>query len=313
MPCIKKIIIIVLMLSTSLFLHAEENQSENTKQQYQKELEQASINVDKALQKGPTTIQFNELATLNIPKEFGFVPATQTKELLKLFGHNGLDGILGMITANPDNDQDSQWMVLISYVDSGHIMDDDAKEWKSDELLESLRKGTEQNNVTRKERGFPELNILGWIEKPHYDMQTNRLLWSIKALQQGASLDKASVNYNTLTLSKEGYISMNLVTKLSLIDQDKVIPKTLLASLHFSEGSRYSDFNEKTDKIAEYGLAALITGIAAKKLGFFALAVAALLKFSKVIIAALVGFGYFFTKRKKAASKIKENEENKEA
>ena len=46
-----------------------------------------------------------------------------------------------------------------------------------------------------------------------------------------------------------------------------------------------------TDKTAEYGLAALIGGIAAKKLGFFALAAGLFAKFAKVIALAVIGGG----------------------
>ena len=41
--------------------------------------------------------------------------------------------------------------------------------------------------------------------------------------------------------------------------------------------------------MAEYGLAALVAGVAAKKLGFFALIAAFGLKFAKVILIALAG------------------------
>ena len=40
-----------------------------------------------------------------------------------------------------------------------------------------------------------------------------------------------------------------------------------VAALNFNEGKRYADFNASTDKVAEYGLAALVAGVAAKKLG----------------------------------------------
>jgi uncharacterized membrane-anchored protein len=54
--------------------------------------------------------------------------------------------------------------------------------------------------------------------------------------------------------------------------------------------------------VAEYGLAALVGGLAAKKLGFFALAAAFLAKFAKVFLlggAAALGVFTKFFKRKK--------------
>lgn len=66
-------------------------------------------------------------------------------------------------------------------------------------------------------------------------------------------------------------------------------------------GKRYEDFSATTDRIAEYGLAALIGGIAVKKLGLFALLAATVLKFAKVIFvgAAVLGAGVMrFFRRK---------------
>ena len=52
---------------------------------------------------------------------------------------------------------------------------------------------------------------------------------------------------------------------------------------------RYGDFNSSTDKVAAYGLAALVAGVAAKKLGLLALLAATAVKFAKVIVLAVAG------------------------
>jgi hypothetical protein len=79
-----------------------------------------------------------------------------------------------------------------------------------------------------------------------------------------------------------------------------------LAALGYSAGKRYADFDQKTDHVAEYGLAALVVGVAAHKLGFFALAAAFVLKFAKVIFIAVAPFGSgfvrLFRRRKQAAA-----------
>ena len=73
------------------------------------------------------------------------------------------------------------------------------------------------------------------------------------------------------------------------VASDKAHAATLLQALQFKEGKRYEDFNASTDKVAEYGLAALVGGIAAKKLGMFALAAGFFAKFAKVIALGAVG------------------------
>ena len=61
--------------------------------------------------------------------------------------------------------------------------------------------------------------------------------------------------------------------------------------MNFNEGKRYTDFNGSTDKVAAYGLAALIGGIAAKKLGLLAGLGLFLAKFAKLIVVGVAAAG----------------------
>lgn len=108
---------------------------------------------------------------------------------------------------------------------------------------------------------------------------------------------------------------MNMITSASQIGADKASAQTLLNNLEFNEGKRYADFNPATDKVAEYGLAALIAGVAAKKLGFFAIIAAFLAKFAKLAIAGVIGLGmaarkFFSKKEEDAPVAVPENHQN---
>jgi uncharacterized membrane-anchored protein len=80
------------------------------------------------------------------------------------------------------------------------------------------------------------------------------------------------------------------------------VAHTLLAALAYDPGKAYEDFNASTDHIATYGIAALVGGIAAKKLGLFALIGVFVVKFAKVImigVAALfAGMWKIFGRRR---------------
>jgi len=103
-----------------------------------------------------------------------------------------------------------------------------------------------------------------------------------------------NLNYNTYALGRGGFIELNLVTGIATVEKDKAYVRQLLSNLHFKSGKRYEDFNASTDKVAAFGLLALIGGVAIKKLGLLALAGVFLVKFAKVIIAAgLAGFAIF--------------------
>ena len=180
----------------------------------------------------------------------------------------------------------------MTYIKAGYIKEDDAKNWNPDELLNNLRRANDETNRDRLVRGFPEIEILGWVQAPAYDASSHRLVWSASTRPKGRtdSVD-VGVNYNTYALGRDGYFSLNLLTSSTRVNSDKGVTHELLAALSYNTGKRYEDFNASTDHIAEYGLAALVGGIAAKKLGLFALIGLFLLKFAKVIGIAAVAFG----------------------
>ena len=144
--------------------------------------------------------------------------------------------------------------------------------------------------------GFPAAEITGWIEKPAYDAGNHRLVWSAMVRNKGAEAGAGSINFNTYALGREGYFSLNLITGQDTISEDKTNARTLLGAISYLPGKTYGDFNASTDHIAEYGLAALIGGVAAKKLGLLALGAAFVLKFAKIIGIAVIGGGAAFAR-----------------
>jgi uncharacterized membrane-anchored protein len=182
-----------------------------------------------------------------------------------------------------------QWHAILRFEKSGYVKDDEAKTWDADAMLKSMREGIEEDNPDRIKRGFSAWEVKGWVEKPAYDAQNHSLVWS--ALIPDKGQQDGSVNYNTYVLGREGSVSLNLVAGNNAINKYKGDARTLLAATTFQNGKRYSDFNAATDHIAEVGIAALIGGVAAKKLGLLAMAGVFLLKMWKVTALAVVGIG----------------------
>lgn len=271
------------------------------------QLETAFQEAGAAIQKGPANVPIAGQAVLQLPTGYHFVPAEPARNLLEAMGNPGNENVRGMIF--PAGDEAARWFIVVTYNPAGYIKDDDARDWKADDLLAEIRKGTEAANGERRGRGLPELEVAGWVEPPRYDPDTHRLVWSLSSRLKGADAGEAAgINYNTLMLGREGYISLNLVTDLGSIGKLKPVAHNMLASLEFDAGKRYADFQAETDKVAEYGLAALVAGVAAKKLGLLALAGVFFAKFAKLIVAAgVVGLGVLgrvFGKRKKPESPL---------
>jgi len=237
---------------------------------------------------GPSEVKLADQATLKLPEGFVYVPPAEGKRIMTAMGNRVGAGLLGLVF--PGDDPDANWFVVMSYVDSGYIRDDDAKDWDADELLANLKAGTEEANRDRKARGIAEMEVLGWVEAPRYDAAAHRLVWSAATKDKSeAGASPRGVNYNTYALGRQGYVSLNLVTDYASIAKEKPIAQRLLGALEFSAGRRYADFDSSTDRVAEYGLAALIGGIAAKKLGLFATLGVLIAKFWKIIAIAGVG------------------------
>jgi len=236
-------------------------------------------------QHGPVEIKMGNQGKLNLPEGYVFIPSPQAARILTAMGNRAGNNLLGLIFPGESAGDDDHWFMVARYEASGYIKDDDARDWNADDLLKSLKEGTEAANADRRSRGIPEMEIVGWVEKPTYDAAARRLVWSMSSRDKGAAAgSEQGVNYNTYALGREGYITLNLVTSLRTVEKEKPLAKKMLAALEFDEGKRYTDFNISTDKVAEYGLAALVAGVAAKKLGLFAIIGAFFLKFTKVLL-----------------------------
>lgn len=256
------------------------------------EYETAFKNMLAARLAGPADIPLLDQAKLDLPEGFTFIPNPEARRFMQAVGNPVGDNFLGLIWPQ---DEKAHWIVTVSFEKSGYIRDEDAKDWKIDEMLEHLKQGTLEMNKARAERGVRELEVIGWAEAPNYDVENHRLIWSLAVQSKDAAPDeKQSVNYNTYALGREGYISLNLVTSLNEIEDLKPVAQTLLASLSFDEGKRYADYDPEKDHLAEYGLAALVGGVVAKKLGLFAMAALFLGKFGKILaVFAMALFGFF--------------------
>ncbi|MFM2059120.1 MAG: hypothetical protein RLY71_3505 [Pseudomonadota bacterium] len=249
---------------------------------------------NQAAKVGPQDIKLAGQAMLHLPTGHRYIGEPLAHRLLNAMGNPGKDDQLqGLIFPTSE----ANWFMTVRFEPAGYVKDDDARDWNADDLLKGYREGTEAANAERAQMGVPPLEIIGWAEKPAYDAATHRLVWAMSSRHKGAPDDEPQgVNYNTYALGREGYFSLNLVTGLNDLPTYKPTAATMLAALEYLPGKTYADFNSATDHVAEYGLAALVVGVAAKKLGFLAVALAFLAKFAKVIFIGLAASGGIFAK-----------------
>jgi uncharacterized membrane-anchored protein len=242
-----------------------------------------------AATQGPAEIALRDIAALRLSEAYLFVSAAEGIAVMRALGNRTDERFVGLVLPKA---QGQYWFVRVDYNDSGHVDDEEAKSWDADELLQSIKDGTEIANEEWAKQGVPPLDVIGWAEKPFYDETTHRLVWSMLARTRGAPPEEgATINYNTYALGREGYFELNLITDEQAIATDKQHAGKLISALEYKPGQAYGDYNRGTDRVAEYGLAALVGGIAAKKLGLFAIIVAFFAKFAKVILIGLAVAG----------------------
>jgi uncharacterized membrane-anchored protein len=276
------------------------NAATNTAPSAAESEQQAAFKAAQAAQRpGPADIAVRDQAHLKLPAGYIWVPVPAAAQLMRSMGNRVDDSFAGAVFPADNGD----WFASVRFVKEGYIKDDDAKDWNAADLLKSLKDGTEASNEDRVKRGIPAMEVIGWAQEPRYDAATHRLVWSALTRDKGSNSGDQGVNYNTYALGREGYISLNLVTRARDLDKYKPDASKLLAAMQYDDGKKYADFNGSTDKVAAYGLAALVAGVAAKKLGLLAVILAFAAKFAKVIAvaggAALWGFTKFFKKKNK--------------
>lgn len=249
----------------------------------------------------------NGIATLDLPPNFRYLNPSETERVL-VDGWGNPPGMksLGMIVpANTPLVSDAGWGVVVTYEADGHVLDDEADKIKYDDLLKEMQEGTLENNAARKEQGYGAMTLVGWAETPSYDKSSHKLYWAKELKTEGAAGN--SLNYNIRVLGREGVLVLNAIASMDQIATIKKEMKTVTAFSDFTPGNRYADFNAATDKTAEYGIAALVAGGIASKLGLFGKLLALLLAFKKLIIigvgAAAIGLFQFI--RGKSGSKVK--------
>lgn len=231
------------------------------------------------------------VATLNVPDNFYYLsPEDTDKVLVEIWGNPPGQNTLGMLFPSGMTPFDTEsWGVTIEYEQDGYISDEDADDINYSELLTQMKLDTQRSSEERVKQGYPAIELVGWAEQPYYDKDSHKLHWAKEVRFEG--YEQNTLNYNIRVLGRRGVLVLNFIANMEqkpLIDSNL---ESVLALAEFDEGSRYSDFDPDVDKVAAYGLGALVAGKVLAKSGFFAAALIFLKKFGVFIvigIAALV-------------------------
>lgn len=230
-------------------------------------------------------------AHFRLTPSFRYLEQADARRVVEqLWGNPPDESVLGLIVPTDAGLlDDGNWAVVVTYSDEGYVSDEDAAKIDYQEMLEEMQKGTRDENAARKEAGYGTVDLRGWAVAPRYDAGSKKLYWA-----KELNFDEApqnTLNYDIRVLGRRGYLSLNAVASMSELKQVQAGMQQLLPLTEFDAGARYADYDSSTDKVAAYGVAALIGGGLAAKAGLFAKLGLVLAKFWKLALIAIVGLG----------------------
>jgi len=245
--------------------------------------------VEHALQWKTGTVMIGAgIAKLNVPADFKFLDAAQSKYVIHdLWGNPAREDVLGMIfPADGGPFADSNFAFVISFEETGYVKDDDADKIDYAEMLSSIQKAEADENKERAKMGYEAIHLIRWAQTPFYDKQHKVLHWA-KELKFGTE-EGHTLNYDVRVLGRKGILSMNAIASIENLPMVKASIAKVLAIPEFTDGNKYSDFNSNTDKVAEYGIGALVAGGILAKTGVLAMIGKFFLAAWKFIVIAVV-------------------------
>lgn len=252
------------------------------------------------------------IATLNLPPAFHFADAQGAKVLLiEAWGNpeSVASNTVGIIApANLDLLDSEAWAINITYAAEGYIKDAEADQINYAELLQGMKEGARKESEARKKQGFPAFEIVGWAAPPHYDSSTHKLYWA-KELKFAESPEN-TLNYDIRVLGRRGFLAFNAIASKHQLASVEAGMGEILRSVEFNQGHRYADYVPSADKVAVYGIGALIAGKVALKVGLLKWLIGILIASKKLIFIALAGMGSFFARlfRRKSQKQKQEAE-----
>lgn len=237
-----------------------------------------------------------DLGTLNLGPHFLYLNPRDSEIVLHKFWNNPPGSkSLGMILPNDESLRGrNSWGIVVSFEEHGYVSDEDAEKIDYEALLKDMQNGLEEQNEARKSSGYESVNLLGWAEAPRYDKDQHVLYWAKRLQFEKAG--EETLNYNIRVLGRHGVLNLNVVGSMEQLPLIKLRESEILAMARFKEGKRYEDYR-KGDRVAAYGLAALISGgVLAKKAGLFKVLLTGLLA-SKKLLAGLFVAAMVFLRR----------------
>ena len=204
---------------------------------------------------GPVTGLLSDISTITLPEGYLFTGAQGAQEFMEATGNIVSGREIGVVSS-----AEGEWWAVFEFDEIGYVKDDEKDDLDSDEIIKSMRESQKIANEQRRSMEMEELEILGWYKEPFYNDSTHNLEWCTELTSSSST--NSFANHNIRILGRYGVTEITLVADFD--ELDSAIPELagLLESYEYTSGKKYAEYRQG-DKIAKYGLTALVAGGAA--------------------------------------------------
>ena len=154
------------------------------------------------------------------------------------------------------SDQNSYVVNVDKFIGDGYIKGDDWSQVDPNEFLKELKSASIENNKERLKNGYNIVQDIRWHIKPEFNKDLGYVYYSLIVTYDDGS---ETFNSTAMVLGREGYTDLTFVFKENIAhlmpnEIDKVVQ-----NFDYNSGVQYSDF-KAGDKVAAYGVGALVAG-----------------------------------------------------
>ncbi len=235
----------------------------------------------------------NDLATIDLPPTLKYLNGAQTKVVVEqIWGNPPGETFLGMVLPAKETPLSPTCLAaIITYEESGYVSDKDASSINFNDLLKQMQASETDVNAELAKQGYEPRHLVGWAKSPSYDAASNKLFWA-KEIAFGSEPEH-TLNYCIRVLGRRGVLEFNFVGSINQLAQADTLSPEVMKAVQFQSGNRYADFDPKSDKVAAYGIAALVAGGVAAKAGLFKGLIIAILAAKKFLILGAIAIFAF--------------------
>ena len=235
---------------------------------------------------GPATAQLGNAARIEVPAGFIFIDGKTLRKLMQSYGEPVSGNELGSLEST-----NGDLSITFNFDDIGYVKDDEKDKLDADLYLKQIREGTEEANKVREKSGNPPIRVVGWELAPRYNEVSHNLEWAVRGECQGVQI----LNYDVRLLGRKGVMRVKLIVDPDKFAATMPVFTNLMAGYSFNTGESYAEYRQG-DKIAKYGLGALILGgaaVGAAKLGLLGPVILFFKKAWKLVIVVVVAAAAF--------------------